>query len=63
MERQGNAQAISAMVPLANMFGYATEVRNLTQGRGLFTMHFEHYEAVPLAIAEEVIAEKKARKA
>jgi len=62
MERQGNTQAISARVPLANMFGYATEVRNLTQGRGVFTMHFEHYEAVPLAIAEEVIAEKKARK-
>jgi elongation factor G len=63
MERQGTAQAISAMVPLATMFGYATEVRNLTQGRGTFTMHFEHYEAVPLAIAEEVIAEKKARTA
>ena len=59
MERQGNAQEIRAMVPLANMFGYATELRNATQGRGIFTMHFEHYEAVPFAIAEEIIARKK----
>lgn len=59
MERRGNSQEIRAMVPLANMFGYATELRNATQGRGTFTMHFEHYEAVPFAIAEEVIARKK----
>ena len=59
MERQGNAQEIQAMVPLANMFGYATELRNATQGRGTFTMHFEHYEAVPFAIAEEIIAKKR----
>ncbi len=59
MDRRGNAQEIKAMVPLANMFGYATELRNATQGRGTFTMHFEHYEAVPLAIAEDIIARKK----
>ena len=59
MERQGNASVVKAMVPLANMFGYATEVRNVTQGRASFTMHFEHYEAVPFAIAEEIIARKK----
>jgi elongation factor G len=41
------------------MFGYATDLRSLTQGRASFTMHFEHYEAVPFAIAEEVIAKKK----
>ncbi|MBM4030683.1 MAG: elongation factor G [Planctomycetes bacterium] len=63
MDRQGNAQEIKAMVPLANMFGYATELRNATQGRGTFTMHFEHYEAVPFAIAEEIIARKKEQSA
>jgi len=61
MDRQGNAMVIKALVPLANMFGYANELRNTTQGRGTFTMHFEHYEAVPFAIAEGVIAEKKAK--
>lgn len=59
MDRQGNAILIQAMVPLANLFGYTTELRNATQGRASFTMHFEHYEAVPFAIAEEVIAKKK----
>jgi elongation factor G len=49
------------MVPLAEMFGYATELRTQTQGRGTFTMHFEHYEAVPLAVAEEV-AERRRQK-
>jgi len=59
MEAQGTAQAAQAMVPLANMFGYATDLRNLTQGRATFTMHFEHYEAVPFAIAEEVIEQRR----
>jgi elongation factor G len=59
MDRQGNASVVKAMVPLASMFGYATELRNVTQGRGSFTMHFERYEAVPLSIAEEIIAKRK----
>ncbi|MFP4058762.1 MAG: elongation factor G, partial [Candidatus Brocadiia bacterium] len=59
MESRGTAQEVRAMVPLANMFGYATALRNLTQGRATFTMHFERYEAVPFAIAEEVIARRK----
>ncbi|HUT34705.1 MAG TPA: elongation factor G [Planctomycetota bacterium] len=59
MERQGTSQEVKALVPLANMFGYATELRNATQGRGTFTMHFEHYETVPFAIAEEIIAKRK----
>ncbi len=59
MEAQGTAQAVRAMVPLANMFGYATGLRNLTQGRATFTMHFERYEAVPFAIAEEVIEQRR----
>lgn len=59
MDSQGNAKVVKAIVPLANMFGFASELRNMTQGRGSFTMHFEHYEAVPFNIAEEVIEKKK----
>ena len=54
MEMRGNAQVISAMVPLANMFGYVNNLRSMTQGRATYTMHFDHYEPVPQAIAEEV---------
>jgi len=59
MEHRGSTHIVDAMVPLADMFGYATELRNVTQGRASFTMHFERYEAVPFAIAEEIINEKK----
>ncbi len=59
MERRGNAQIVKAMVPLANMFGYASEIRNQTQGRANFTMHLGEYEAVPFAIAEEVVARRR----
>jgi len=59
MDRQGNAQAVRAIVPLGSTFGYATELRNTTQGRASFTMHFEHYEAVPFSIAEEIVEERK----
>jgi len=61
MERQGNAQVIKAMCPLANLFGYTSELRNMTQGRAGFTMQFEHYEAVPYSIAEEVIEKRRKR--
>ncbi len=54
-ESRGNALAINAMVPLAEMFGYATSLRSNTQGRGTFTMTFDHYEEVPRNIAEEII--------
>jgi elongation factor G len=56
MELRGTSQIIKAMVPLAQMFGYATELRSRTQGRGSFTMHFGKYEEVPAAIAEEIIS-------
>ena len=54
-ESRGNALAIDAMVPLSEMFGYATSLRSNTQGRGTFTMVFDHYEEVPKNIAEEII--------
>ena len=52
----GGTQIIKAMVPLSEMFGYATELRSRTQGRGAFTMHFGKYEEVPRNIAEEIAA-------
>ena len=54
-ESQGNAVKLSAMVPLSEMFGYATSLRSNTQGRGNFVMQFDHYEEVPKNIAEEII--------
>ena len=54
-ESRGNALAIDAMVPLAEMFGYVTSLRSNTQGRGNFTMVFDHYEEVPKNITEEII--------
>ncbi|MBQ9833800.1 MAG: elongation factor G [Bacilli bacterium] len=54
-ESRGNALQISAMVPLAEMFGYATSLRSNSQGRGNFTMVLDHYEEVPKSIAEEII--------
>ena len=59
MDMQGVMQVIKGMVPLAEIFGFTTELRNMTQGRASFTMQFEHYEAVPLSIAEEVIKKKQ----
>jgi elongation factor G len=56
MEMRGTTQIIKAMVPLSEMFGYATEIRSRTQGRGSFTMHFGRYEEVPNSIAEEIIS-------
>ncbi|MEG1506528.1 MAG: elongation factor G [Bacilli bacterium] len=54
-ESRGNALSINAMVPLAEMFGYATTLRSNTQGRGTFTMTLDHYEEVPKSIAEEIV--------
>jgi len=60
MESKGGATVLQGSVPLAQMFGYASELRNMTSGRGTFTMHFEHYEAVPYSIAEEIVEKLKA---
>jgi len=56
MEKRGATQIIRSLVPLAQMFGYATDLRSRTQGRGSFTMHFGRYEEVPAAISEEIIS-------
>ena len=55
-EARGNASVISAMVPLANMFGYVNTLRSMTQGRAQYSMLFDHYEQVPQAVSDEVIA-------
>ena len=55
MEQRGNAQVVRAKVPLAEMFGYATDLRSATQGRASYTMHFGHYAACRRTSREEVI--------
>ena len=54
-DQRGNAQVINAFVPLANMFGYVSTLRGMSQGRAQFTMQYDHYEAVPQAVADEVV--------
>ena len=54
--RPGNAQSVTAMVPLAEMFGYATNLRSATQGRGVFTMEFDHYAQVTENVAKMILA-------
>jgi elongation factor G len=56
MDSRGNARVVDAMVPLANMFGYVNTLRSMSQGRAQYTMHFDHYEQVPQAVADEVRA-------
>jgi len=59
METRGKTSITRARVPLAEMFGYSSELRNSTSGRGEFTMQFEHYEAVPFALAEEIVEARR----
>jgi elongation factor G len=56
IERRGNAQVIRAQVPLSEMFGYATDLRSMTQGRATYTMQFSRYEEVPKGVSEEIVA-------
>jgi elongation factor G len=60
-EIMGGTQIIKALVPLSEMFGYATELRSRTQGRGAFTMHFGQYEEVPKSIAEEIVSKAQGK--
>lgn len=59
MDARGNSQVVRSMVPLSEMFGYATTLRSGTQGRGVFSMTFDHYEEVPKSIAEDIIKKNK----
>jgi elongation factor G len=59
MTQRGDAQVVAADVPLAEMFGYSTTLRSMTQGRAVYTMQFDHYEEVPKNIAEQIISKAK----
>jgi elongation factor G len=61
MELRGGSQIIKSLVPLSEMFGYATDMRSKTQGRGSFTMHFSRYEEVPAAISEEIVSKMQGK--
>jgi len=56
METRGGFNVVSSKVPLAQMFGYSTDIRSKTQGRATFTMQFSHYEQVPNSVKEEIVA-------
>jgi elongation factor G len=59
LENRKGIQIIQAEVPLAAMFGYATDLRSATQGRATFTMQFDHYEAVPQSLSDEIIGSNR----
>jgi len=59
MDSRAGAQVVSAMVPLASMFGYSTDLRSATQGRATYAMTFDHYEPVPKSVSEEIVAKVK----
>ena len=60
MEQRGNAQVIKAFIPLAEMFGYATDLRSTTQGRGTYSMQFARYDEAPKSITEEIFKKNNA---
>jgi len=59
MEARANTQVVRGFVPLSEMFGYSTDLRSATQGRGVYVMQFDHYEEVPKGIAEGIIAKRQ----
>jgi elongation factor G len=60
-DSRAGSQIIRALVPLAEMFGYATDLRSRSQGRASFSLHFSHYEEAPASVAEEVVAKATGR--
>jgi len=63
MGERSNAKVIKATVPLSGMFGYATDVRSMSQGRATYTMQFGHYEETPKTVSEEIIAKYTGKQA
>ena len=63
MTQRNEAQVIKAMVPLSEMFGYATQMRSMSQGRAIFNMEFDHYSEVPKSIAEQIVEKHKGKEA
>ena len=61
MELRGGSHVVSVFVPLSEMFGYATTMRSLSQGRATYTMHFERYEQVPAKVADELLTRGQGR--
>ena len=62
IDPRGNASSVNAHVPLSEMFGYATDIRGMTQGRGQFTMEFDHYAELPRNLADELIRVRRQRR-
>ena len=58
VEARNKTQVVNALVPLAEMFGYATDLRSLTQGRATYSMHFSQYEALPISVSDELLKVK-----
>jgi elongation factor G len=63
MGTRSDAQVVKVTVPLSEMFGYATSLRSLSQGRAIYTMHFSHYDEVPTSVGEEIIEKHRGKKA
>jgi elongation factor G len=59
MEERAGAQVVKAFVPLASMFGYATDLRSATQGRAVYSMQFDHYSPLPTTLADEMVAKAR----
>jgi elongation factor G len=62
IDQRGNAQAVNSFVPLSEMFGYATDLRGMTQGRGNFVMEFDHYAELPKNLAAELVKGEDGKK-
>ena len=62
MDAKGKTAILGSRVPLGEMFGYSSELRNITSGRAEFSMHFYRYESVPYSIAEEIVNERRKAK-
>ena len=63
MTRRKDAHVVKAFVPLSEMFGYATQLRSMSQGRALYTMQFSHYEPVPKSISDQIIEKVRGKEA